>query len=57
MMEIEICSDHSGYVRIGDHKIYIEVSDATDNRLYLSYWKEGWDDDRTATITGSSSTR
>ena len=20
---------------------------------YLSYWKEGWDDDRTVTITGS----
>ena len=56
-MDIDILSDHSGYVSIGDHKIYIEVSDATDNRLHLSYWKEGWDDDRTVTITGSSSTR
>ena len=56
-MEIDIRSDHSGYVSIGDHKIYIEVSDATDNRLHLSYWKEGWDDDRVVTITGSSSTR
>ena len=51
-MDIDIRSDHSGYVSIGDHKICIEVSDATDNKLYLSYWKEDWKDDRVITFNG-----
>ena len=49
-MEIDIRSDHSGYVSIGDHKIYIEVSDATEDRLHITYWKEDWDDNRFITL-------
>ena len=32
--------DH-GYVKIKDHVVYIEVSPATDNKLFVSYWDEG----------------
>ena len=49
-MDIDIRSEHSGYVTIGDHKIYIEVSDATEDRLLITYWKEDWDDDRVITL-------
>ena len=49
-MDIDIRSEHSGYVTIGDHKIYIEVSDGTENRLYVTYWKENWDDNRFITL-------
>ena len=56
-MEIDIRSDHSCFVTTGDFTIYIELSEATDNRLYLTYCMEDWDDDRVVTITGGSSTR
>ena len=57
LMDIDIRSDHSGYIMIGDYTIYIEVSEATENKPKIAYWKDDWDDDRTVTITGSSSTR
>ena len=57
MMEVDIRSDHSCFFTIGDYTIYIELSEATDNKLYLTYCMEDWEDDRVVTITGGSSTR
>ena len=35
---IDARSDVSCYVKIGDHTFYLEVSSATENKPYVSYW-------------------
>tara|TARA_X000001382_G_C3035724_1_gene136207 strand:- start:128 stop:307 length:180 start_codon:yes stop_codon:yes gene_type:complete len=35
---IDVRSDVSCYVKIGDYTLYLEVSSATENKPYVSYW-------------------
>ena len=51
MMKQEKPSDQSIYLTIGDWKIYVEVSDATQNLPYISAWQKGWPTDCTMTFT------
>jgi hypothetical protein len=37
-IEFKKSSDVSGYLTIGDWKLYIEVSDATEVKPYISAW-------------------
>ena len=48
---MSISTEHSCYVSIKDYTVYIEVSEATDNKPYISFWKKGWKDDRAVTVS------
>ena len=37
-MIVDVRSPVSGYITINGFTIYIEVSEATDNKPYISYW-------------------
>ena len=50
-IEMSISTEHSCYVSIKDYTVYIEVSEATDNKPYISFWKKGWKDDRAVTLS------
>ena len=50
-IEMSISTEHSCYVSIKDYTVYIEVSEATDNKPYISFWKKGWKDDRAVTVS------
>ena len=45
-MIVDVRSPVSGYIMIGGYTIYIEVSQATDDKPYIRYWgkKEEEDD-------------
>ena len=50
-IEVSISSEHSCYVSVKDYTIYVEVSQATNDKPYISFWKKGWDDDRATTVS------
>jgi len=50
-IEMSISSEHSCYVSVKDYTIYVEVSQATNNKPYVSFWKKGWEDDRAVTLS------
>ena len=50
-IEVTLSSENSCYLGIKDHIIYVEVSQATDNKPLVSFWKKGWDDDRAVTLS------
>jgi hypothetical protein len=41
-IEFKKSSDVSGYLTVGDWKLYIEVSNATDGEPFISSWKKDW---------------
>jgi len=45
MIEFEKSSDVSGYLIINDWKVYVEVSKQTDDKPYISSWKDSWPKD------------
>ena len=50
-IEVSLSSEHSCYVSVKDYTIYVEVSQATNDKPYISFWKKGWDDDRAVTLS------
>ena len=50
-IEVTLSSDNSCYLGIKDYIIYVEVSQATENKPLVSFWKKGWQDDRTVTVS------
>ena len=50
-IEMSISSEHSCYVRVKDYIIYVEVSQATEDKPLVSFWKKGWKDDRAVTLS------
>jgi hypothetical protein len=50
-IEMSISSEHSCYVSVKDYTIYVEVSQATNNKPYISFWKKGGEDDRAITLS------
>ena len=50
-IEVALSSEHSCYVSVKDYAIYVEVSEATNNKPYISFWKKGWEDDRAVTLS------
>jgi len=50
-IEMSISSEHSCYVSVKGYTIYVEVSQATNNKPYISFWKKGWEDDRAVTVS------
>ena len=50
-IEVTLSSENSCYLGIKDYIIYVEVSQATENKPLVSFWKKGWDDDRTVTLS------
>ena len=50
-IEMSISTEHSCYVSIKDYMIYVEVSQATNDKPYISFWKKGWEDDRSITVS------
>ena len=44
-MIVDVRSPVSGYITINGFTVYIEVSEATENKPYISYWKDGEQDD------------
>tara|TARA_Y100001938_G_scaffold44614_1_gene61950 strand:+ start:418 stop:588 length:171 start_codon:yes stop_codon:yes gene_type:complete len=49
--EMTASSQHSCYIKIGEYIIYLEVSEATENKPHVSFWKEYWDYDRAVTLS------
>ena len=45
-IEVSLSSENSCYVSVKDYTIYVEVSQATNDKPYISFWKKGWEDDR-----------
>jgi hypothetical protein len=41
-IEFKKSSDVSGYLTVGDWKLYIEVSNVTDGEPFISSWKKDW---------------
>ena len=50
-IEVSLSSEHSCYVSVKDYMIYVEVSQATNDKPYISFWKKGGEDDRTVTLS------
>ena len=50
-IEMSISSEHSCYVSVKDYIIYVEVSQATEDKPLVSFWKKGWKDDRAVTLS------
>ena len=50
-IEVSLSSEHSCYVSVKDYTIYVEVSQATNDKPYISFWKKGWEDDRAITVS------
>ena len=50
-IEVSLSSEHSCYVSVKYYTIYVEVSQATNDKPYISFWKKGWDDDRATTVS------
>ena len=50
-IEMSISSEHSCYVSVKDYAIYVEVSEATNDKPYISFWTKGWEDDRSITVS------
>ncbi len=48
-IEVTLSSDNSCYLGIKDYIIYVEVSQATENKPLVSFWKKGRQDDRAIT--------
>lgn len=46
MMIVDVRSPVSGYITINGFTVYIEVSEATENKPYISYWHK--DDPKSA---------
>ncbi len=44
-MIVDVRSPVSGYIKVNGFTIYIELSEATENKPYISYWKDGEQDD------------
>jgi hypothetical protein len=51
MIEFKKSSDVSGYIKIGDWQIYVEASEATEQRPYVSVFQDTWPEDTTLTWT------
>jgi len=39
-MIVDIRSPVSGYIMINGYTIYVEVSEATENKPHISYWED-----------------
>ena len=50
-IEVPLCSASSCYLGIKEYFIYVEVSQATNDKPYISFWKKGWQDDRAVTVS------
>tara|TARA_A200000113_G_scaffold65795_2_gene57038 strand:+ start:1566 stop:1751 length:186 start_codon:yes stop_codon:yes gene_type:complete len=50
-IEVSLSSENSCYVSVKDYTIYVEVSKATNDKPYISFWKKGWQDDRAVTLS------
>ena len=50
-IEVSLSSENSCYVSVKDYTIYVEVSQATNDKPYISFWKKGWQDDRAVTLS------
>ena len=50
-IEVSLSSENSCYVSVKDYTIYVEVSQATNDKPYISFWKKGWEDDRAVTLS------
>ena len=50
-IEVTLSSENSCYLGIKDYIIYVEVSQATDNKPLVSFWKRGAKDDRAITVS------
>ena len=50
-IEVSLSSENSCYVSVKDYTIYVEVSQATNDKPYISFWKKGWQDDRAITVS------
>ena len=50
-IEVSLSSENSCYVSVKDYTIYVEVSKATNDKPYISFWKKGWKDDRAVTLS------
>ena len=50
-IEVSLSSENSCYVSVKDYTIYVEVSQATNDKPYISFWKKGWQDDRAVTVS------
>jgi len=44
-MIVDVRSPVSGYIMINGYTIYVEVSEATDNKPHIRYWGKGEEDD------------
>ena len=50
-IEVTLSSENSCYLGIKDYIIYVEVSQATENKPLVSFWKKGLNDDRAVTVS------
>lgn len=50
-MIVDVRTTSCGYITVNGFTIYIEVSEATENKPYISYWKDGEQDDKVNHIT------
>ena len=50
-IEVSLSSENSCYVSVKDYTIYVEVSQATNDKPYISFWKKGGEDDRAITVS------
>ena len=50
-IEVSLSSENSCYVSVKDYTIYVEVSQATNDKPYISFWKKGWEDDRSTAVS------
>ncbi len=44
-MTVDVRSPVSAYIELNGFTIYVEVSEATENKPQIHYWKKGEEDD------------
>ena len=48
--EMTASSEQSCYIRIGDYIVYLEVSEATEGKPLVTFWKKYWAYDKAVTL-------
>ena len=48
--EMTASSEQSCYIRIGDYIVYLEVSEATEGKRLVTFWKKYWAYDKAVTL-------
>lgn len=49
--EMTASSEQSCYIRIGDYIVYLEVSEATEGKPVVTFWKKYWAYDKAVTLS------